>query len=223
MLKRTTVILSLILVFAFSLPALAENVKTPFADGSLNVRSGPGTNYKVVAWVKNGQAVTVLSESGAWSRIKVNATGKTGYILSSYIEKEEASAPGTYAVYALGSVKTRYAASTVHVRKGPGTKYAVDFEVRSGEKMRLIGESGNWYLINTEDGKTGYISKNYTSLGASGETTANVNMRQGASSASASMGVLPKGTKITLTGVTGNWTEVSYNGNTGFIYTKYVK
>ena len=89
--------------------------------------------------------------------------------------------------------------------------------------MRILGESANWYLIEAEDGKTGYISKNYSAIGVKGETTANVNMRAGAGSNTPSLGVLPKGTGVTLTGITGNWTEVQYKGNTGFIYTKYVK
>ena len=71
--------------------------------------------------------------------------------------------------------------------------------------------------------KTGYISKNYTQLGAKGETTANVNLRSGAGANTPSLGVVYKGTSVTLLGVSGSWTEVSVNGNTGFIYTKYVK
>ena len=201
--------------------AAAENVKTTYEDGSLNVRLGPGTNYQVVGWVRNGQQITVVREEGAWTKIIIDATGKTGYIKSSYIEKEE-SAPAK-PVYTLGSVKTKYASSSVNVRKGPGTKHAAVFALESGVKMRILGESANWYLIETEDGKTGYISKNYTSVGVKGETTANVHLRTGAGSNTPSLGVVPKGTKLTLTGVTGSWTEVQFNGNTGFIYTKYVK
>lgn len=219
--KITSLVLLIALVLSFAVAANAENVKTAYEDGSLNVRSGPGTNYKVVGWVRNGQKITVLEEAGAWTKIVVDATGKTGYIKSSYIEKEEVSVEKP--VYALGSVKTKYAASTVNVRRGPGTKHAAEFALGSGAKVRILGESANWYLIETEDGKTGYISKNYTALGVKGETTANVNLRKGPASNTPSLGVVPKGTSVTLTGVTGNWTEVSFSGNTGFIYTKYVK
>lgn len=219
--KLLSLVLLLLAVLSLTAFAAAENVKTPHEDGSLNVRLGPGTNYKVVGWVRNGQKITVLKESGAWSEIIVDATGKTGYIKSSYIVKEE-NAPAA-PVYALGSVKTKYASSMVNVRKGPGTKHACEFALPSGAKMRILGQSANWYLIEDEEGRTGYISKNYTAPGINGVTTANVNMRQGAGSNTPSMGVVPKGTAVTLTGVTGNWTEVQMNGNTGFIYSKYVK
>lgn len=219
--KITSLVLLFVLIFSFAAFANAENVKTTYEDGSLNVRSGPGTNYKVIGWVRNGQKITVLKEEGAWTKIIVDATGKTGYIKSSFIEKEEISVEKP--VYALGSVKTKYETSTVNVRRGPGTKHNAEFALKSGTKMRILGESANWYLIETEDGKTGYISKNYTVSGVKGETTANVNMRKGPAANTPSLGVVPKGTSVTLTGVTGNWTEVTFNGNTGFIYTKYVK
>lgn len=219
--KITSLVLLFILILSFAVIANAENVKTTYEDGSLNVRSGPGTNYKVVGWVRNGQKITVLKEEGAWTKIVVDATGKTGYIKSSYIEKEEVLTEKP--VYALGSVKTKYASSTVNVRRGPGTKHEAQFSLKSGARMRILGESANWYLVETEDGKTGYISKNYTALGVKGETTVNVNMRKGPASNTPSLGIVPKGSSVTLTGVTGNWTEVSFNGNTGFIYTKYVK
>ena len=219
--KITSLALLIALILSFAVFANAENVKTTYEDGSLNVRSGPGTNYKVVGWVRNGQKITVLKEEGAWTKIVVDATGKTGYIKSSFIEKEEAFTEKP--VYALGSVKTKYAASTVNVRRGPGTKHEAEFALKSGAKLRILGESANWYLIETDDGKTGYISKNYVALGVKGETTANVNMRKGPASNTPSLGVVPKGSSVTLTGVTGNWTEVSLNGNTGYIYSKYVK
>ncbi len=218
---KKLVSITLALMVVFSMAAFAENVKTPHEDGSANVRKGPGTNYAVVTWVRNGQKITVLKDEGAWTKIIVDANGKTGYIKSSFIDKEEIQIEKP--VYALAAVKTKYAQSTVNIRKGPGTKHAVEFSLLSGAKMRILGESANWYLVSTEDGKTGYISKNYTRMGASGETTANVNLRQGTGSNTPSLGVIAKGTSLTLLGVSGNWTEVSVNGNTGFIYNKYVK
>ena len=218
---KKLVSITLALMVVFSLTAFAQSVKTPYEDGSANVRKGPGTNYAVVAWVRNGQKITVVKNEGAWTKIIVDATGKTGYIKSSFIAEE--AQPIETPVYALGTVTTRYEHSNVNVRKGPGTKHAVEFALSSGTKMRILGESANWYLVKTEDGKTGYISKNYTQLGAKGETTANVNLRSGTGSNTPSLGIVKKGTSVTLLGVSGSWTEVNVNGNTGYIYTRFVK
>lgn len=220
--KTASILLAAALMISLSGTANAEYIKTPAKDGSLNVRKGPGTNYAVQTWVKNGQEITVLEKGGLWSEIRVNANGKTGYVKTAYIDfAPESTFVG--AVYALGRVKTKYASSTVNLRKGPSTAYAVETKARNGECIRILGESGNWYLVEAENGKTGYISKNYIAQGAYGTTAANVHLRSGAGTGFASMGVLAKGTQVLKTGVTGSWTEVQTENGTGFVYSKYVK
>ncbi len=47
---------------------------------SLNVRSGPGTNYKVFQSLKKGSKVTVTATSGSWSKIGNNEWVSTSYL-----------------------------------------------------------------------------------------------------------------------------------------------
>lgn len=47
---------------------------------NLNVRSGPGTNYKVVRSLKKGSKVTVTATSGSWSKIGNNEWVSTSYL-----------------------------------------------------------------------------------------------------------------------------------------------
>lgn len=221
--KTVGILLTVVLILVLSVPALAEFVKTPADDGSLNVRQGPGTSYEVVGWVKNGQKITVLESAQPWSKIQVDATGKVGYINAKYIVAEAPqTTPAPVESVELGKVATKYAGSTVNVRKGPGTAYDVAYKLLSGTELTIRGASGNWYLV-TYAGKAGYISKNYTALGVSRATTAAVHFRAGAGSGYASNGVLAKGTKVVATGVVGNWTAVTVDGKTGFIYSRYLK
>lgn len=46
----------------------------------LNVRSGPGTNYKVVRSLKKGSKVTVTATSGSWSKIGTDEWVSTAYL-----------------------------------------------------------------------------------------------------------------------------------------------
>lgn len=46
----------------------------------LNVRSGPGTNYRVVRSLKKGSMVTVTATSGSWSKIGKNEWVSTAYL-----------------------------------------------------------------------------------------------------------------------------------------------
>lgn len=56
-------------------PAQSSPTATVLVD-RLNVRSGPGTGYKVVASAKNGEKYTVTGQSGQCSWLKVSRNGK---------------------------------------------------------------------------------------------------------------------------------------------------
>jgi N-acetylmuramoyl-L-alanine amidase CwlA len=49
----------------------------------LNVRSGPGTSYSVVTTVKQGDAYTIVAESGGWGKLKSGA----GWVKLGYTER----------------------------------------------------------------------------------------------------------------------------------------
>lgn len=51
---------------------------------SLNIRSGPGTTYSVAGSAVKGDKVTVLEQSGDWSKIK-NANGVEGWVMRKYL------------------------------------------------------------------------------------------------------------------------------------------
>ena len=68
-----------LLVGAIPMLGVAESnayLKMPNAGGSLNLRSGPGTNYSSVGYVQDGDALDVYGASGEWSSITVKRTGK---------------------------------------------------------------------------------------------------------------------------------------------------
>lgn len=91
------IILSMFLViltpfFAPAQQAHADDyqAKIQTAGGNLNVRSGPGTNYKIVGKFANGTIVTYsyMQESDEWTWVWGKGTnGKTisGYVLDSYL------------------------------------------------------------------------------------------------------------------------------------------
>ncbi|MFD2630425.1 SH3 domain-containing protein [Oceanobacillus kapialis] len=61
---------------------------TKYVDvSSLNVRSGPGTNYKVITSVTDGQSVTITEISSTWGKVKVN--GKTGWLSRNYLSDKK--------------------------------------------------------------------------------------------------------------------------------------
>ena len=58
------------------------HIKNP-RNRTVNLRKGPGKNYKVLAEYRPGTKVTLLQKGKAWSKISVR--GKTGYIMTKYL------------------------------------------------------------------------------------------------------------------------------------------
>lgn len=62
----------------------APTVGTVTAGKGLNVRSGPGTQHKVVDSLRKGAEVTILGETSGFYQVDY-AGGKTGYVSKSYV------------------------------------------------------------------------------------------------------------------------------------------
>lgn len=127
----------------------AETVYRVKTNGSnLNVRSGPGTGFKVLNALANGTSLTILETSGSWRRIKA-FNGVTGWVSANYLVKTST---------AVAWVNTRV--SNLNVRKGPGTNTAVLGSLPKGTRVTVYSTTGNWAYI-TSGRLTGYVSMNY--------------------------------------------------------------
>lgn len=65
-------------------PIQGTAVTVNIRSGSLNVRSGPGTQHGKTASLYAGEPVLLLTTNGGWSRILYHGT-KTGYVSSQYL------------------------------------------------------------------------------------------------------------------------------------------
>ena len=65
-------------------PLGGEELTVKLTSGSLNVRSGGGTAYRVIDSLYNGDKVVRLSQSNGWSYVLYDG-GKLGYVSSAYL------------------------------------------------------------------------------------------------------------------------------------------
>ncbi len=201
--------------------------------GSLNVRKGPGTSYASVGKLYNGDKVTVTGSTGDWYVISFN--GGTGYVSSAYITKNGSTATPTAKPESFtGTVKV---SGSLNVRKGPGTSYASVGKLYNGDKVTVTGSTGDWYVISFNGG-TGYVSSAYITKGGAQETatptakpesftgtvkvSGSLNVRKGPGTSYASIGKLYNGDKVTVTGSSGSWYVISFNGGTGYVSSAYI-
>lgn len=83
---------------------------------SLNVRSGPSTNYSIVGRKYNGDKVTIYKESSNWSNIGTNEWVSSDYLTDSNIQQPISNTVGQYKK--LKSTTTLYSNSNL-----TGTRY----------------------------------------------------------------------------------------------------
>lgn len=146
---------------------------------NMNVREEPSVSSARVGGAKEGDTFTITGDDGTWVSITFN--GKKAYLKKSYLTitykfKEvtpvgsSSSSSSDSSSGSSSSTKTgTVTASSLKVRKGAGTSYDVITTVKKGTKLTITGSSGNWYKISiTVDGskKTGYVSKDYVSVGS---------------------------------------------------------
>ena len=85
--------LVLVLIFSFALvPLMAGSAAadTGWVRGNikLNLRSGAGTQFKIIGSIETGDQMEVLTRGESWTRVRTAKDGKTGWIPAGYLETE---------------------------------------------------------------------------------------------------------------------------------------
>ncbi|MFI2105673.1 peptidoglycan DD-metalloendopeptidase family protein [Isoptericola sp. NPDC019693] len=123
---------------------------TYYTTTKVNLRSGPGTNYRVVREVRVNRVMTAKpgASSGVWR--KVTRDGTTGWMHSSYVS------PG------LTSLGTRYSeVNGLRLRAKPSTSAKVLDSLSKGKAVKKIWpRSGNWVKVYV-NGKQGFVYAPY--------------------------------------------------------------
>ncbi|EOP15309.1 SH3 domain-containing protein [Bacillus cereus] len=213
---------------------------------SLRVRTGPSTSHTTIGSVKKGQVVQVVGEVQDW--FKINYAGQTAYLSKDYVTKggsnENATqgnnqeqnnnvtvqTGGTYVVNA----------TSLRVRTGPATYHSVIGGVLNGTKLNVVGSEGSWFKVNYQ-GKTGYVSSEFVKFVKGGTTTPEqpeqpnqgaigdyyinasaLNVRSGEGTNYRIIGALPHGQKVQVISENSGWSKINYNGQTGYIGTRFL-
>ncbi|MGF9988966.1 MULTISPECIES: C40 family peptidase [Bacillus] len=213
---------------------------------SLRVRTGPSTSHTTIGSVKKGQVVQVVGEVQDW--FKINYAGQTAYLSKDYITKGGSNenttqgnnqeqnnnvtvqTGGTYVVNA----------TSLRVRTGPATYHSVIGGVLNGTKLNVIGSEGSWFKVNYQ-GKTGYVSSEFVKFVKGGTTTPEqpeqpnqgaigdyyinasaLNVRSGEGTNYRIIGALPQGQKVQVISENSGWSKINYNGQTGYIGTRFL-
>jgi len=139
-----------------------------------------------------------------------------------------------------GAVGKGVTTGSVRLRSGPGTSYSSVTTMSRGTEVTIYGLTDGWYSVKLANGAAGYASSKYITVTESygsmeesgseetdkaigaGQTTANLNFRQGPSTSSRKITTLPKGTEVTLYSLDDGWYQAEYKGARGYLSAKYI-
>lgn len=122
--------------------------------------------------------------------------------------------------------KVQITADSLNVRLENSTNSDVISKLSSGQEVAVVDTKDGWYKIKLSNGKEGWISSSYASLKSNYSIGSiegdKVNLRQGASLESSSIGTLTKGSEVKILDKSGDWYKVDVNGQEGYIYASLV-
>ena len=218
----------------------------------VNVRSGAGTNYSIIAVASQNESITVLGEekdsSGAtWYKIDYNGTA--AYIHSDYVTLDEQNNNNNNNNTNYTEKSAKVNASSVNVRSGAGTNNSVVATLALNTSLTVVGEEkdgsgATWYKIKY-DGGEGYMHSDYVTISENnnnnnnnngGTTTPSrtgtvnadyVNVRTGAGTDQSRVTSLNSGTAVTIVGEEkdgsgATWYKINYAGGSGYMHSDYI-
>lgn len=123
----------------------------------VNIRSGPGTQYEIVAKARLGDTFTVILKQDGWNQI-VLSNGQKAWVIASAVDPVEQKTSGDQQRdnEPLEQVTDKVAViseSVVNIRSGPGTDYPVLTKASLGASFNIVGQKGEWYEIAVADNK----------------------------------------------------------------------
>lgn len=138
----------------FTIPAVTTN---------LNIRSGPGTDSKILGKISAGCYAIILEElDNDWVKISTGSI-KEGYISGKYLFSAEE-------VIAMCDedklVSATITASVLNVRSGPGTHFDKIKQLKKGQNYPVILSKSyeGWLAIQLNSDTIGYVSDEYAKL-----------------------------------------------------------
>ncbi|MBQ2928588.1 MAG: SH3 domain-containing protein [Clostridia bacterium] len=214
--------------------------------GMLNMRKGPGSEYGVVKSFRNGSFVMVIQQGRDWW--KVAADGYVGFMDADFLQdgivrNAGASTGGSSSGGSTGDAGGNSYGDGYAVVNNPGANQKLFLRKAASKSSKALGQFGNGtYVTVLEQGNTwckvqvngitGYMMTEFLKFyGMSASATARVDhpdgtfvyLRGGPSQSTGKVLMkVPHGARVTILTPGSTWSQVKYNGTTGYMMTRFL-
>ncbi|MBA2468437.1 MAG: SH3 domain-containing protein, partial [Chloroflexia bacterium] len=159
---------------------------TRYTEARLNLRSGPGASFGVIAIMPDGAQVELTGESSnGFSRLTWN--GNNGWASTQFLTTEGGPTEPTPAPVEptgtptspapespsigetpVGTATVSTGGLSLNMRGGPGTSFGVVRSIPNGAQVEVMGSAQNGFLPVRYGGTTGWASSQYLRTGSTG-------------------------------------------------------
>ncbi len=206
---------------------------------SVRLRSGPSTDYSIIASYPVGTPLTILSSGDTWCRVRI--AGRTGYMMSEFVAADDYGSGDPGASVNPGSGYTAYVTADnglpCVMRSGPSKQYEIIATYNVGTQITVTSYGATWSAI-TVGGMSGYMMSQFISTtrpdvpiypDESGTvayvTSANglgVRMRTGAGKIYPAIATYSVGTRVTVLERGATWSRIRIEEQVGYMMTEFL-
>ena len=214
--------------------------------GRLNLRALPSTQSESLGLYANGTAVTVDYTSGEWAYVSVG--GQRGFMILSCLTETKPADGGTTPDSPSHTANTTMYISTGN-SGGPHLRVNASRSARSlgifpnGTKVTVMNRDGAGWAYVSVNGTTGFMMLQYltpynpdpvvpvgptldpaaaTTMYIATGNSGRLNLRENVSTSSASLGLYPNGTPVSVHATIGAWAHVTVEGKTGYMMNQFL-
>ncbi|MBR6786751.1 MAG: SH3 domain-containing protein [Clostridia bacterium] len=205
------------------------------AAGGVKMRTTASSTAYVAMDIPEGVIVKVKYNDGSWC--EVYYAGVTGFVPTRALEmnsisvEEEEDKIGSGEQYAQVSSES----TSLNMRDAASLSSNIIMEIPRGEVIIVTKEMGDWCAVRFR-GMNGYCMTKYLTLGVADEDdpavevitarvtteSGSLNLRKSASKSAKILTTIPRNTVITVLERGEKWSQVKYNGKTGFVMNEFL-
>lgn len=145
-------------VAALAQTAVVDNGSDPKT--RLNMREEPSRDAKALGKFYSGTVVEIVKDAGnGWSQVCIGEGlyALEGYMMSSYLKSGPAADKVLDATFEM-KVVSPYGTRSVVLRDAPSDSYDAVAMLAVGDKVKVIGVSGDFYYVVLEDNCVGCLA-----------------------------------------------------------------
>lgn len=200
------------------------------ATTAVNIRAAATTNSARLGILFRGERIQAVGASNGWT--KVSFKGRTGYVASAYLSSSSTGTQKPSTSAATGDV---YTTANLNLRAGASLSSSVTRVATTGTKLRLTGTISGAYSQVQYSSRTLWAATSYLSGTAGAPTqslpattgrvraTAALMIRTTSNRSFVSLGDVPRGTILEVTGaVVNGLAQVVWQGNVRWVNNSYV-